>query len=259
MNATNIPEHVKAEYPDEWFFGYRERFLRHLMAAFTSALSGSGRQPPLCVDIGCNTGRYTGMLADLGLRVVGLDRSETMVREASAAFPELEFRTGDALALPFDDGSLDGAVAFGTIQCVEQWEMFIGEMFRVLRPGGFGLVETNRAFPFLENLARSLAYVLKRDMSLAEVVGFFRSHGAASPLQGLKFGPMKFAVRDLLIELHRRPVASVWVHDPRKRRWFHDFSCAVVFEKAGLDPSSTGPVVRVCPDCRKRGIQGLSA
>ncbi len=61
-----------------------------------------------------------------------------MVDQAKELFPELQFRVGDMLALPFDDGSLDGLVAFYSIVHfdAEQTERAFAEMARVLAPGG---------------------------------------------------------------------------------------------------------------------------
>ena len=50
--------------------------------AFLALLPGPGR---LTVDVGCGEGRLTRDLAALGHRVVGLDRSRTLVRYAAAA------------------------------------------------------------------------------------------------------------------------------------------------------------------------------
>lgn len=72
--------------------------------------------------------------------VVGIDFSEEMLARARAKAAErgvaVEFRAGDALALPFPDGRFDAAtVAFG-IRNVSDLDLGIAEMARVVRPGG---------------------------------------------------------------------------------------------------------------------------
>jgi demethylmenaquinone methyltransferase / 2-methoxy-6-polyprenyl-1,4-benzoquinol methylase len=68
--------------------------------------------------------------------VVGLDFSEEMLERARRKAPELEWVQGDALALPFPDGSFDAAtVGFG-VRNVDDLEAGIRELRRVLRPGG---------------------------------------------------------------------------------------------------------------------------
>jgi len=68
------------------------------------------------VDVACGSGKLTAELARLagGGRVVGLDFSPQMLEVARRAHPKIEFIEGDALTLPFDDGSFDAAtIAFG--------------------------------------------------------------------------------------------------------------------------------------------------
>ncbi|HET9781871.1 MAG TPA: ubiquinone/menaquinone biosynthesis methyltransferase [Candidatus Dormibacteraeota bacterium] len=69
------------------------------------------------IDVACGSGKLTAELAKVAGpdgRVVGLDFSPRMLDIARAAYPELEFIEGDALALPFDDRTFDGAtIAFG--------------------------------------------------------------------------------------------------------------------------------------------------
>jgi demethylmenaquinone methyltransferase/2-methoxy-6-polyprenyl-1,4-benzoquinol methylase len=60
--------------------------------------------PARTLDIACGTGWLTQHLAG---QIVGLDASPSMVEVASARVPDAEFLTGDALDLPFEDGSFD--------------------------------------------------------------------------------------------------------------------------------------------------------
>jgi demethylmenaquinone methyltransferase/2-methoxy-6-polyprenyl-1,4-benzoquinol methylase len=74
--------------------------------------------------------------------IVGLDRSEGMLRVASEKLRRrgMEHRIavveGDALAMPFEDGSFDAvAIAFG-LRNLPDYGRGVREMARVLRPGG---------------------------------------------------------------------------------------------------------------------------
>jgi demethylmenaquinone methyltransferase / 2-methoxy-6-polyprenyl-1,4-benzoquinol methylase len=69
------------------------------------------------LDVACGSGKLTAELAKIagpGGRVIGLDFSPRMLDIARGSHPALEFIEGDALNLPFEDGSFDAAtIAFG--------------------------------------------------------------------------------------------------------------------------------------------------
>lgn len=102
-------------------------------------------RPPLRVaDIGTGTGVLALELARQGLDVVGIDRSEAMLEaarqkwalEAGDARGRVEFKAGDAHALPLADASVDAAFAHMVLHSLEDPERAVREMARILRPGG---------------------------------------------------------------------------------------------------------------------------
>jgi len=100
------------------------------------------------LDACCGTGDLA--IASLRLlgstgKVTGLDFSERMLERAGAKSDEIEWIQGDALALPFADGSFDAAtVGFG-VRNLDDLEAGLRELRRVLRPGGrVGILEIIR-------------------------------------------------------------------------------------------------------------------
>jgi len=95
-------------------------------------------------DIGTGTGVLALELASLGLDVVGIDQSEGMLEAARGkwaaieddATGSVEFRNGDAHALPLADESVDAAFAHMVLHSLEEPELAIREMARIVRPGG---------------------------------------------------------------------------------------------------------------------------
>ena len=88
------------------------------------------------LDACCGTGDLAVEAERRGGRVTGLDFSERMLERARGKSGAIEWVQGDALALPFRDGEFDAAtVGFG-VRNLEDLERGLGELCRVLRPGG---------------------------------------------------------------------------------------------------------------------------
>ena len=95
------------------------------------------------LDACCGTGDLAVAALHAGAgEVVGLDFSERMLERARRKEPRIEWLRGDVLALPFDDASFDAAtVGFG-IRNVDDLGAGLGELRRVLKPGGrLGILE----------------------------------------------------------------------------------------------------------------------
>jgi len=97
------------------------------------------------LDACCGTGDLA--LADVaaGGRVIGVDFSPRMLARARRKSQTVEWVEGDLLALPFADASFDAVtVGFG-IRNVPELERGLGELARVLKPGGrLGCLEITR-------------------------------------------------------------------------------------------------------------------
>ena len=88
------------------------------------------------LDACCGTGDLAIAAAAAGGKVTGVDFSKPMLERARGKAPEIEWIEGDALALPFEDGSFDAAtVGFG-VRNLSDLEAGLRELRRVLRPGG---------------------------------------------------------------------------------------------------------------------------
>jgi demethylmenaquinone methyltransferase/2-methoxy-6-polyprenyl-1,4-benzoquinol methylase len=88
------------------------------------------------LDACCGTGDLAIAALSAGGRVTGLDFSDRMLDRAARKSDAVEWRRGDALDLPFPDGSFDAVtVGFG-VRNLEDLGRGLGEFRRVLRPGG---------------------------------------------------------------------------------------------------------------------------
>jgi SAM-dependent methyltransferase len=124
--------HYDASYDaDDW----AGRFLRTRMQA---ALDALGDGPGQVLDAGMGAGRLVAELDRRGWTVTGVDSSARMVELARARLPSLAERLleADLAALPLAGGSFDAAVATGALEYVGDLGQGLGELVRVLRPGG---------------------------------------------------------------------------------------------------------------------------
>lgn len=92
------------------------------------------------LDVACGTGVVSVTAARGGARVTGLDLTPELLERAREnariAAVEIEFIEGDVEHLPFGDASFDVVLSqFGHIFAPRP-EVAIGEMLRVLKPGG---------------------------------------------------------------------------------------------------------------------------
>lgn len=87
------------------------------------------------LDIGCGTGNYTIRLSQMGVRLVGVDPSETMLKEARTKSDQVNWLHGYAEEIPLPDNSIDGAVATLTLHHWSDHETAFKELARVLKPG----------------------------------------------------------------------------------------------------------------------------
>ena len=114
-----------------------DSYWRFHRAAFLRLVPPPGR---LTLDIGCGEGRLARDLKALGHDVVAVDGSPTMVAAARAADPAMRILVADAAQLPFADGGADLAIAFMSLQDVDDMPGAVREIGRVLSGGGVACI-----------------------------------------------------------------------------------------------------------------------
>src|SRR5262249_30181769 len=98
------------------------------------------------LDVGCGPGEVVVRLARLApsLHITGVDLDEPMIERARRKASKLDaapaFVVADAAALPFEDGSFDLVVSSFSVHHWPDPHAGLGEMMRVLRPGGRAIV-----------------------------------------------------------------------------------------------------------------------
>jgi SAM-dependent methyltransferase len=129
------------------------------------------------LDIATGPGNVAAVARKRGARVIGLDISPAMVALARQRHPDIEFREGDATALPFLDASFDALVMNFGILHLGRPEQAIAEAARLLRPGGrfafsaWAPPERTRGFGIILEAVRDFG---NPDVPLPEGPLFFR-------------------------------------------------------------------------------------
>lgn len=99
------------------------------------------------LDVGCGVGRHVVYLGQRGFRMAGMDLSTTGVqtsREACAAHQiDFDGRVAEMTALPWGDATFDAALSTSVVCHHRHADILktIGEVWRVLKPGGLFLVD----------------------------------------------------------------------------------------------------------------------
>lgn len=122
--------------------GYQHQVWQEVVVSLWRA-AGFGLGQSL-LDLGCGPGFATLDLARLvgpGGVVHGIDASEKFIRfldrqGAASGLPQIRTRVADVHALDLPDSTLDGAFARWVLCFVEDPARVVGEVARVLRPGG---------------------------------------------------------------------------------------------------------------------------
>jgi 2-polyprenyl-6-hydroxyphenyl methylase/3-demethylubiquinone-9 3-methyltransferase len=119
-------------------FGYMRRILLDELK-----IDPAGKRT---LDVGCGGGLLAEEFARLGFAVTGIDPSEPSLETARAHAKEsglaIEYVFGFGEDLPFDDGSFEILYCCDVLEHVKNLDQTIGEIARVLEPGGVFLYDT---------------------------------------------------------------------------------------------------------------------
>lgn len=156
-NYLGFWERVGRDFPDlggaastDFYFENERR----LLSEHLPRLSGAMLLKTDLWDEARNT-RILQWAAEQGARPYGVDISRPTIAMARGGFGarRLHAAAADVRSLPFGSGQFDAVYSMGTIEHFDDSETAVGEMFRVLKPGGRAIVGVpNRWDPFLRPL-----------------------------------------------------------------------------------------------------------
>jgi len=234
------------------------------------------------LDLGCGTAPVLAELRRRGVAVAGIDCAADMLAFArdrlhSMGLDDSQLFLGDCRKTAFADASMDVVVCLGVISYIEDYELVLREIHRLLKPGGTMIVSfRNKLRPALSDpveFGKYLVKMLLRSIPGAGgaekyVIGRFLDHREVTEkigrlgfrhveFFGIGFGPFCIAGRRLFSE-KQSIMLSRWLggvfaalHLRRPLRWLTDVSLWVyqkpVVSSCAAPVHSTGLPERIRP------------
>lgn len=179
---------------------YERKFVPALFGSWPPVVADAAGIGPgdRVLDVACGTGvlaREAAKRVGPEGSVTGLDLNEGMLAVAKRVLPDIDWRQGDAAALPYEDNSFDVVVSQFALMYFSDRVAALREMWRVLRPGGrlavasWASFEKAQGYRVLAEIAErrtnaEAAAVLRSPFVLGDVeelLGLYRAAGVAEP------------------------------------------------------------------------------
>jgi 2-polyprenyl-6-hydroxyphenyl methylase/3-demethylubiquinone-9 3-methyltransferase len=129
----------------------------YLLPILRKVLASLGEHQDRAIDVGCGNGFVSDFMAQRGLRVVGVEPSDTGVQIARRHFPSVEYYQGSA----YEDlnerfGEFDLTVSLEVVEHLYSPKTFAKTLFSLTKPGGVCVVSTPY-HGYLKNLALAVS------------------------------------------------------------------------------------------------------
>lgn len=215
MTSTKPPESF--QIPIEAAEAYEAAFVPAFFAQWAPILSDAAgvTAGQRILDVACGTGIVARTAADRvgAANVVGVDLNEAMLTVARRVHADIDWRQGDAVALPFDAGSFDTVLCQMALMFFPDRIKALQEMARVAAPGGTVAIlvpsslDAQPAYgPFVDMAARHAGSEARSLLStyfacgdLDNLTTLFENAGLSSPTTGTHRGTARFPSVDALV------------------------------------------------------------
>lgn len=169
-------------------FKSKEEYVLHLIHTFAYVQASNLMEGKTVLDLGCNTGYGCEILSNSAKKVAGADVSENAIAIAKEKYGDLgiDFQVIDGKKLPYESNEFDIIVSFQVIEHIVDYNTYINELKRVLKPGGQVIFTTPNSalrldpgmkpwykFHVREFNADELETLLKTYFSAVKVLGLF--------------------------------------------------------------------------------------
>ena len=165
MRSTSVVRDVQGDVRERFYERFADDFdqrmnryevAKRLRLIFDEALADIPLAGRMLLDAGCGTGAFSQVAAEQGALVTSLDVGEALLAQVARKCDSRRV-VGDVLDLPFEQDRFDVVICTEVIEHTPVPERAIGELARVLRPGGRLVLTTpNRSWHWSVRLANAL-------------------------------------------------------------------------------------------------------
>jgi ubiquinone/menaquinone biosynthesis C-methylase UbiE len=166
----------------------------------------------IVLDIGCGAGHGSNLLSKKYKKVYGVDISEEAIEYAKQNWKTdaVEFSVGSALAIPFPDDTFDTVAAFEVFEHLSDWEQFLREIRRVLKPGGHAYISTPNKTLYSPNTTKPInphhvfeMTIPEFDAAVSKYFSLVTMYGQRTPIYNDHFiwniiNPILFAGKNII-------------------------------------------------------------
>ncbi|MEV6490941.1 methyltransferase domain-containing protein [Actinoplanes sp. NPDC051633] len=206
---------------------YESCFVPAIFGAWASPVADAAgiKEGDAVLDVACGTGVLAREAFRRTGRVVGLDLNEGMLAVAARTEPGIDWRAGDATALPFDDAAFDVVVSQFALMYFPDRAGALREMWRVLAPGGrlavavWAAIDRAPGFRILADIAGRLSSPKAADLLAApfvlgdqgELADLFAGSGIPDAGIDLREGSIRFSsIQEFIrVEVKGSPLAGL--------------------------------------------------
>ncbi|MDB4621724.1 class I SAM-dependent methyltransferase [Rubripirellula sp.] len=125
------------------------------------------------IDFGCGTGFIINLIRERFSEVHGVDITQDMMKHVDLTSGNIVLHESPAENTPFENNTFDFATAYSFMDHLVDYQIFLKEAFRVLRPGGtfFSDLNPNREFIMAMDTAECSPIAVTSPLVLREIQG----------------------------------------------------------------------------------------
>lgn len=121
---------------DSWnasLYDEKHSFVSHFGGDLVELLTPRAGEKIL--DLGCGTGDLANKLHQLGVDIIGVDKSDNMVQQAQKKYPAITFKVRDAVNLGYSN-EFDAVFSNATLHWVKAPKQALQSIYQAIKPGG---------------------------------------------------------------------------------------------------------------------------